>query len=222
MALNNLQQAVIEELGASGLRDRFYWTGGTLLAEKYLHHRGSHDIDFFSDTPFRYEEIASLIKNLQKRLSLPKVEEKKVFDRWEFFLHNHQEVRVEFVHYDFPALVKRDVWQGVYVDSLDDIAANKVMALLDRDEPKDVFDIYFLVKKAAYSPKKLLTLVQKKFGVMIDETTLFGEALKRCRKLTQIRPLLEGSEQRQKQTIKEVQDYFEHQSWKYLQGKFEQ
>ncbi len=221
MALNNLQKAVIEELAASGLRDHFYWTGGTLLSEKYLHHRGSQDIDFFSDKPFRYEDIAPMIKNLKKRLNFSGVEEKKIFDRWEFFLHNHEEVRVEFVHYDFPALGKREIWEGVYTDSLDDISANKVMALLDRDEPKDVFDIYFLIKKAAYAPRKLLMLAKKKFGVMIDESTLFGEALRRCRKLTYIRPLLEGSEQEQQQTLKEVKDYFENQSWKYLRHRFQ-
>jgi hypothetical protein len=31
------------------LTKRFYWTGGTVLSEFYLHHRESDDIDLFSE-----------------------------------------------------------------------------------------------------------------------------------------------------------------------------
>ncbi|MEK7458532.1 MAG: nucleotidyl transferase AbiEii/AbiGii toxin family protein, partial [Patescibacteria group bacterium] len=33
---------------SSGIVDTFYLTGGTALAEFYLHHRLSEDLDFFS------------------------------------------------------------------------------------------------------------------------------------------------------------------------------
>ena len=68
--LNKLQSLIIETLADSFLKERFYWTGGTLLAEKYLHHRNSVDIDLFSDKSFLYEEVAPLVKTIQKKAGL--------------------------------------------------------------------------------------------------------------------------------------------------------
>ena len=145
MALSKIQTTVLTSLARSPLCERFYWTGGTLLAEKYLHHRHSYDVDLFTDTPFRYEEVLPLVQEVKKRVKLKSVEERKVSDRCEFFLHNHREVRFEFVHYQFPKLKPRKKWQGVLVDSLEDLAANKTMALVERHAPKDAVDIYFLM-----------------------------------------------------------------------------
>jgi len=50
--LNALQRQVLDLFARSALREKFYWTGGTLLSAVYLHHRRSEDLDFFSDSPF--------------------------------------------------------------------------------------------------------------------------------------------------------------------------
>jgi hypothetical protein len=52
----------------------------------YLHHRKSKDLDFFSEKPFTYNQIIGFIRDLKEKLKLKKIEEKKIFDRWEFFL----------------------------------------------------------------------------------------------------------------------------------------
>ncbi len=75
MALNNTQSIVIKLLGESSLRDRFYWTGGTLLAEKYLHHRESYDVDLFTDREFRYEEVAKRLSEIRPMLHGSKKEQ---------------------------------------------------------------------------------------------------------------------------------------------------
>ena len=43
MALSSTQKIILDELAKSPLKERFYWSGGTLLAEKYLYHRHSYD-----------------------------------------------------------------------------------------------------------------------------------------------------------------------------------
>lgn len=222
MVLSDTQQGVINVLASSSLRDRFYWTGGTLLAEQYLHHRRSDDIDLFSDTPFSYEEIFPLVSSIKEYAKLFSIEEKKVFDRWEFFLHNKEEVRVEFVHYDFPKLEERTIWQGVFIDSLDDLAANKTMALVERREPKDAVDIYFLMKKKRYSPTRLLRLAQKKFGLTLTVDTFLSEALFACKNLDTIKPMLYGEKDLQEKTIKDVQSSFERLSAGYLKRYFQE
>jgi len=39
------------------------------------------------------------------------------------------------------------IQKRVLVDSLEDIAANKIMALFDRNDPKDLVDLYFFLTK---------------------------------------------------------------------------
>lgn len=216
MALNHTQSLILELLKQSPLRDWFYWTGGTLLSERYLRHRESYDIDLFSEKPFHYKEILPLIQALQKKTHLATIEEKKIFDRYEFFLHNHGEVRLEFVHYDYAPLKKRKRWNGVLIDSLEDLAANKTMALIDRHEPKDVIDIYFLIHKGHLPLKRLLQLASKKFGVKIDESTFFTELMKGLKNINTIKIMLFGSPQEQGKIVDTIQRYFEDKSSEFV------
>ena len=86
LEISPIQKRVLDSLSKSFLKDKFYWTGGTLLSALYLHHRQSKDLDFFTDIPFSYNQIISFVRSLKKQLKLTEIEEKKVFDRWEFFL----------------------------------------------------------------------------------------------------------------------------------------
>jgi|GEM_PF-397870 len=218
--LEPLQSLTLKILAKSKLKDKFYWTGGTALAFFYLKHRHSHDVDLFSDLPFTYNEILPLISELKLHTKLKKVDEKRIFDRWEFFIHNKNELKLEFCHYNFPSLGGKNIWQGISVDSLKDMAANKTMALLDRHEPKDAFDVYFLIKKSFFSPRDLLKMVKKKFGVKFSLSTLLSQGLLGASRLHEIRPLLHCSKAKQNQIIEETIEYFESESVKFLRKKF--
>lgn len=194
---------------------------GTLLAEKYLHHRKSYDIDLFANEPFRYEEVLPLVKKLRQELDLRQVEEHKIFDRWEFFLHNHEEVRLEFVRYDFPTLKPRKKWRGVLIDSLEDLAANKTMVAIERHEPKDIVDIFFLITKRRFTLQKLLKLADKKFGVKFDESTLLSELLNGSRRLNEIKTMLLGTAREQEKRLTQIKDYFQNLSADLLRRRLE-
>lgn len=214
--LDTLQQKTLSLFADSFLVKKFYWTGGTALTYFYLQHRKSEDIDLFSETPFLYEEILSFIKTIQQSVKLKKVEEKRIFSRHEFFLHNSSTLRLEFVHYDFPAIQKRKKWKGIYVDSLTDMAANKTMAMLDRHDPKDAIDIYFLIHKSKISPKRLLSLVKKKFGITFPLSSFWDRALLASQMLNNIRPLLLGSEKSKIKTIDSIRLFFEIEAAKEM------
>lgn len=215
--LTQLQQETLDLFAKSELKDKFYWTGGTLLAVIYLHHRQSQDIDFFSDTPFSHDEVIGFINKLKEELQLDFVEEKKIYDRWEFFLHNKEEMRLEFVHYNHPKIAERAEWNGIKVDSFDDLAANKLMAMFDRNEPKDLFDIYFILTKGNYSLSALFVLVEKKFGVRLQESSVWSEAFRAMRELKNLKPLMiQENEGDQDAIIHEIETYFKTQSRKFL------
>lgn len=210
--LTYLQELVLDLFSQSPLKDKFYWSGGTALSVVYLHHRKSEDLDFFSDESFSHSDIINFLNNLKIKTGLKFIEEKKIFDRWNFFLHNHEEVRLEFVHYEHPRLGKRGKWQQMSVDSLDDIAANKLMALFDRNEPKDAIDLYYILTKGKYEIGTILKFVQKKFGVKFEESAVWGEALKGAKDIKELKPLLIG-----KDSQEVIEKFFATKSKKYLE-----
>lgn len=220
--LTPLQKQTLDLFAKSELKNIFYWTGGTLLSVMYLHHRRSQDIDFFSDTCFSYEQPLSFVNELKEKFNLEFVEEKKIYDRWEFFLHNNEQMRLEFVRYDHPCINPREEWRGIKIDSLDDIAANKLMAMLDRNEPKDVFDMYFLLTSGGYSLATLLKLVEGKFGVQIEESSAWSEAFKGMKELERLKPfMLVDEEEQQRELLAEINDYFSTQAKKFLDRNLE-
>lgn len=211
--LTALQEIILSSFAKSTLSKKFYWTGGTLLSYHYLHHRNSQDLDFFTDQKFTFDEINEFINSL----GLKNPKSQKIYDRWEFIID--KKLRLDFVYYnhDKKTLHKREKLMGIYIDSLDDIAANKTLAFFDRNEPKDLFDLYFLITKNNYTPKKLLNLVGKKFGAKLSESSFWSESFKAFRLLNNIQPLmLEKTPKDKEKLLKNIEDYFKSRSNSYI------
>lgn len=219
MRLTKTQEKAIALLANSTLNKKFYWTGGTLLAYHYLHHRKSLDLDFFSEEVFSFEEVNKLVEQIKRDLEFKKVNYQKIFDRWEFIFENNEILRIEFVYFNHEkkTLKKRNKLLGIYVDSLEDIAANKTMAYFDRNEPKDLFDIYFLLYKGGFTPSQLLELVVKKFGVSFSESLFWSESFKSLPLLRELKPLmLEKEAKEQEWLLDRIEKYFKDGSYKFL------
>jgi len=210
--LTDHQTAVIQALAESPLRHTFYWTGGTALAYFHLQHRFSYDVDLFSDQSIELSEVLPLIRDIARRCGLKKIEQKKIHDRWEFLLTNGSETRVEFVFYNFPHLKNKRIWKGVRIDSLDDMAANKTMALMERHEPKDIVDIYYLLTRKKYTVRRLLSLAQKKFGVVPSPYVFWGEGLRAARNLSKIRPMFFGTPKEKESEITNISQCVEQRA----------
>jgi len=212
MELSPLQLEILEAVKSSGLGKTFYWTGGTLLAHCYLHHRRSFDLDFFTETKFTREKIEPFVTDLKKRLSLPSIPEKRIFDRWEFLIDNGKEqTRCEFVYYngEKKRLAALGQYRGLRIDSLEDMAANKTMAYADRNEPKDLLDLYELLVQKKFTVAQLLELVEKKFGVNWSEFMFWSESTKGLKQLETLGPyLLETSSQKQEEFLQKVRYFF--------------
>ena len=120
------------------------------------------------------------MQEFKKVSGFENVNYRKIFDRWEFLFENSESLRVEFVYYnrEKKTLKKRTKLLDVYIDSLDDITANKTFAFFDRNEPKDLFDIYFLMTQSDFTAQNLLKLVERKFGAKFDESTFWSESFK--------------------------------------------
>lgn len=159
------------------IASRFYFTGGTALAAFYLMHRESEDLDFFSEEEFEAAEIEELMKNLATTLNLnyryTELERTKIF---EFVEKNKLLMKVDFAYYPYKRLNESNKYHEVEVDSLRDIATNKLLTINQRTDVKDFVDLYFLLKE--FTLWDLMYGVEAKFRMEMDLILLSSDFLK--------------------------------------------
>ena len=219
--LNENQKILIRLLSFSPLVKKFYLTGGTALSAFYLHHRLSIDLDFFSDKPFLYDELTIFLNAVKEKFKLQEILAVKIFDRWQFTIEGKEPVKLEFVYFNHEKKRLRtlETHMGISVDSLDDIAANKTLAYFDRNEPKDLFDIYFLINKSGFSVSRLLELVNDKFGIKFSEFSFWSESTKSLKLLSSLKPLI--IEKNSETLIKNISYFVLEEGRKYLSRNLE-
>jgi hypothetical protein len=124
----------------------FYLTGGTALGRFYLNHRFSEDLDFFIN---KSDSFHSLIKNIEKvligKFSVLKHESIVYDDFVRYYIEDEEMVlKIEFVNDIAYRCGVPNIYQYGFIDTPLNILTNKLTAIVGRDEPKDVFDIYAL------------------------------------------------------------------------------
>ncbi len=171
------QQIVLKLFSQETSLNSFYLTGGTALAEYYLHHRDSDDLDFFTDSPIDTRSVEAFIKKIVEHLGTANARFERIHDRKLFFIESKNgELKLEFSLYPFPSLGEKNTLNGISVDSKRDITANKLAALIDRFEPKDFVDLYFLLQDRPL--EEIRSDVEKKFGLTVSSLALGGELAK--------------------------------------------
>lgn len=180
--LTDAQRRVLVFAGKDEQFAPFYLTGGTALAAFYLQHRVSDDLDFFTEEDVDAMWIRGKMAALAETLDAQGVRYERLHDRHQFFFDIPKgDLKVEFTRYPFQQLEKAEMQDGVRVDSARDIAANKVMTICDRFDPKDFVDLYFLLQQRSLSD--IRGDVQIKFKTTLDDVFLGGE-LAKVRRIT--------------------------------------
>jgi predicted nucleotidyltransferase component of viral defense system len=145
---------------------RFYLAGGTALAEFYLKHRISEDLDFFTEKQeINPNPIMQFFKSHWKDLELKKIETKRVLGLYNFFLHFQDEsiLKVDFNYYPFPIIEKGVKFKNLEIESIYDIAVDKVHTIVLKPRARDFIDIYFIIKDKKYKFEELLMQAKAKF-----------------------------------------------------------
>lgn len=158
----------------------FYLSGGTALAEYYLHHRLSEDLDFFSEDEIDVEGLSVLIKKIQQRSKISKVTFEQSFNRNLFFVHMaHSTVKTEFTYYPFTRIEKGTQEGDLAIDSLLDVAVNKVFTISQKPRARDFIDLYCILKERSdWTIDDLILKAQAKFDHHIDPLQLSAQCLK--------------------------------------------
>lgn len=157
----------------------FYLTGGTALAEFYLKHRYSEDLDFFSENEFEPQNISVVLKSFQSKIKIKKIDYEQSFNRNLFFLHLEKEtIKTEFTYFPFPRIEKKQKIGELYVDSLIDIAVNKIFTIYQKPRSRDFIDLYYIIQKTDWTLEELVKKAKIKFDWHIDPIQLGSQLIK--------------------------------------------
>lgn len=161
------------------ITDNFYLSGGTALSEYYLHHRLSEDFDFFSFEEVDPMSIQVILKSIQDKAGISKIDFQQSFNRNLFFLHFKDVViKTEFTYYPFAQIEQPQVINGIKVDSIEDIAVNKTFTIYQKPSSRHFIDLYLIIKARDWDFIDLVKKARSKFDSTIDPIQMGQQLLK--------------------------------------------
>jgi len=165
----------------------FYLAGGTALALQ-INHRTSVDFDFYTFKKFDNRKLLRDLESHFQDIKLIQIPEQTLIVKIEG-------KEVSFFYYPYPLIyspIKEKEFP--FIATKEDIAAMKVMAIIQRGTKRDFIDIYFLIKE--FGLKRIFEIADKKYPsfdpyLALRALTYFADAEREKikRKVTYIKPV---------------------------------
>ena len=184
--ISDFQKKVIIRLGNLPDLSYFYLTGGTALAEFYLAHRKSYDLDIFTKEENLLLPFSRIVeKELKNFYSVSIIRRFSTFSEFEVSRED-KAVRVQLaLDSVFHLEESIDSNLGIKVNSYKDIIADKLLAFFGRAEPRDAIDLFFILKREDFW--KLAALAAQKdagfdlywLAVALEKVKDFPEQIER-------------------------------------------
>ncbi len=175
--LTEKQRKILDQIAKNKyLTNNFYFTGGTALSEYYLHHRYSEDLDFFTERKYNTQIIFTFINDLSKKFRF--IFESELIEmlyRFTIRFSDKQILKLGFSYYPGKRVKKGKIINGIEIDSLLDIAINKISTVEQRYSIKDYVDLYFLFNK--FTVWNLIEGARIKFNMEIEPWILASDFL---------------------------------------------
>jgi hypothetical protein len=185
--LSDFQKTFLQLFAGLPDQDRFYLSGGTALAEYYLGHRLSYDLDLFTSesdliVPFSYQvEKAGQSSDMEITVV-------RRFASFVEFQVNRSEnaLKIDLAldsPFRFAPVELGDA--GVMVNDFQDIRTDKTLAFYGRAEPRDAIDLYFLLQNTQFEELAKLALQKDTgfdlywFAVALNRTAKFPDEIER-------------------------------------------
>lgn len=146
--------------------DRFYFTGGTALSKFYLRHRFSEDLDFFSEKQeVNPISISRFFQANQKKLKIVKFDTRRVFGLFSYFFTftDASVLKVDFSFYPFLRVEKGLKFGKLEVNSMYDMAIDKVHTVVLKPRARDYIDLFFILREKNFRFSDLLLQAKAKF-----------------------------------------------------------
>ncbi len=158
IALYALQDEILDIV--SQLDNEFYLTGGTALHRFYFNARYSDDLDFFVTNGENFkEDIDEILENLKSNDYHYVID---VSARDFYRVTVNRLLQLDFVNDRVYRYSKSKIIDGIRVDNKFNILTNKINTIVNRDEEKDVFDLFCLAYNEQFNWKEIFNEANKK------------------------------------------------------------
>jgi len=181
--LSEMQARVLSALFKGGIGSLgYYLTGGTALAEFYLQHRRSDDLDLFTREKRSFKQDHERVLGILTEQGVEIVSQELNDEFMRFFVFEMGkepgQLKVEFARDASSMMGPPITREEILVDSFEDIAVNKICAILQREPPevKDFVDLFFILKETKYSVDYLVNRAGEKEGSLDTELGKLGLA----------------------------------------------
>lgn len=186
--INQIQETILTQFSKVTESPSFYLTGGTALAYFYLKHRESNDLDFFTTDEDLLLPFSFRLEELLKEQKMEVERRRGLRSFVELIVKNKTEETMIHLALDaafrFEPTQEFSEFPGLKVDSLKDIAVNKLLALFGRAAFRDFVDVYFLVHQADFETEFLIKNAKIKdpgfdlywLGVAFERINTFQDA----------------------------------------------
>lgn len=185
--INNIQKEILKSFPNIVDSENFYLTGGTALSLFYLKYRISNDLDFFTPNeeiiiPFSYK-----LEDFLKTQNITVQRQRSFHSFVELLATKNDQMTSIHLAFDSPFRLEKTQkfvdYPKIRVDNLNDLAANKLLALFGRAMLRDFIDVFFLIKKAKFSKNDLMEKAKTKdpgfdlywLGVAFERINLFND-----------------------------------------------
>ncbi len=160
---------------------RWYtFTGGTALSEVYLQHRLSEDLDFFTRSPVMDHKINAFIEKAKTTIGYTSYK-KRVYSGLFMYTLTFPDgdlLKLDFNEYDFPPVERGTKLGKLDVDSIFDIAVNKLEAILSRAKVRDFVDLYLALPVIGCDLDQVRMRLADKFSGIRDDDEVVRHLVK--------------------------------------------
>lgn len=146
--------------------EHFYLTGGTALAHFYLRHRQSNDLDLFTSLEALVDPFSRRLEAELKNQGMEVTRQRGTYSFVELYAASKNQSTIIHLAQDaaFRLEPPREFpeYPGLWVDGLEDIASNKLLALYGRATFRDFIDIYCLIEGGHFTRQDLTAKAKRK------------------------------------------------------------
>lgn len=176
--LTKKQLQFLNLFNLSPLTKSFYLSGGTVLCGFYIPYRYSDDFDFFSETEFEIGSVLIWLKSIKKQLKYDSFDIQTSFNRNLIFLEfGTGTLKVEFTYYPFTTKASQK-YMNIIVDSIEDIALNKLFTIYQHPRLRDFMDLFKIMQEKKFDFGQLRLDSKAKFDWDIEMIQLGSQLLK--------------------------------------------
>jgi len=146
--VTELQRDILHAFSYIPDSQSFYLSGGTALADFYLAHRKSFDLDLFTPENGLVLPFSRILeKEFEERFSMRVIRRLESYVEYELGI-GAESTRVQLAYdspYRFGEPIESDL--KVKVNDYQDLVVDKLLAFFGRAEPRDAIDLFFILER---------------------------------------------------------------------------